>query len=549
MSGLVDRMSRVWPWFFAVLSGLLLALCYAPFGWGNLCWAALTPLTVALWLRDPAPRQNSLRAAGFGFVCGLVYFGGSLFWLTTLTTPGWALLAIYLAVYPALWAMFLGIIRPVGLNRKREPVWMGSIHNLRICLLGASAWVGLETVRGFLFTGFGWNALGVALNKNIPLIQITDITGVGGVSFLVVFANLMAVATVKRLVLEVGRGARRPHYDFALTVALIALIWAYGVRQMMAPAPDTTALTFAAVQANVPQATRNDPNFEFDVLEKYRRLTETAIAMQPDLILWPESAPPRPLFNDQRTWETVRELAESHAGDILIGTVHFSEQGDFNSVVLLTNHAKSAQMYHKMHLVPFGEYVPFRSGFPLFAWVVGDLVPDDFDPGPYPEILEMAAKPVRIGPLVCFEDTLGNLARQFAIRGAQLFAVVTNDGWFLESAGSRQHLQNAIFRCAENKIPMIRAANTGVTCLVDRFGVVREELRSEDGNTFIEGILFHRVEVPKNPSPTFYARNGDVFSFVCLAVSLATICVFSLRRWKNKDSACPNPNETKISHP
>ena len=200
MSGLVDRMSRVWPWFFAVLSGLLLALCYAPFGWGNLCWAALTPLTVALWLRDPAPRQNSLRAAGFGFVCGLVYFGGSLFWLTTLTTPGWALLAIYLAVYPALWAMFLGIIRPVGLNRKREPVWMGSIHNLRICLLGASAWVGLETVRGFLFTGFGWNALGVALNKNIPLIQITDITGVGGVSFLVVFANLMAVATVKRLV-------------------------------------------------------------------------------------------------------------------------------------------------------------------------------------------------------------------------------------------------------------------------------------------------------------------------------------------------------------
>ncbi|MFZ4780186.1 MAG: apolipoprotein N-acyltransferase, partial [Terrimicrobiaceae bacterium] len=391
------------------------------------------------------------------------------------------------------------------------------------------------------------NALGIALNKNIALIQIADITGVGGLSFLIVFANLMAVTTVKRLLVEVGRGARRAHYDFALTVGAIALAWTYGIRQLLDPAPDSTPLTFAAVQANIPQATRNDPDFEFQVLDKYRELTETAIAMRPDLILWPESAPPRPLFNDQNTWETMKSLAEAHDGDILIGTVHFSEQGDYNSVALLTDHAKSAQMYHKMHLVPFGEYVPFRSGFPLFAWVVGDLVPDDFDPGQHPEVLEMAAQPVRIGPLVCFEDTLGNLARQFALRGAQLFAVVTNDGWFLQSAGSRQHLQNAIFRCAENKIPMIRAANTGVTCLVDRFGVVREELRAVDGNTFVEGVLFQRVDVPKNPVPTFYARFGDVFSYACLALSLGGIVLFVVRIRKKKDSACPNPDETKIS--
>ncbi len=515
-----------------------------------MAWVALVPLIVAVWFSKPATRWEPLRLAGLGFVCGVGYFSGSLWWLTTLTFPGWALLSLYLAFYPALWAIFLGtVIRPVGLNKKGDPVWLGSLHNLRIGILGAAAWVGLEWIRGVFMSGFGWNGLGVALNRNTPLIQIADITGVGGVSFLVVLCNIIAVVTVKRLMLEVGRGARRPHYDFALTVAAIALVWSYGIRQMLAPPPASTPLTFAAVQGNVPQATRNDPAFEMDVLDIYRKHTETAIAMKPDLILWPESAAPRPIFNDQRTWDIVRALAEAHDGDLLIGTVHYSDQGDYNSVALLSDHGESAQMYHKMHLVPFGEFVPFRENFPLLAWIVGDLVPGDFDAGPYPEVLEMAVKPIKIGPLVCFEDTLGDLARQFALRSAQFFAVVTNDGWFGESAGSRQHLENAIFRCAENKLPMIRAANTGVTCVVDRFGIVREELKSESGDTFIEGIFFNKLDVPTAPIVTFYARNGEVFSLLCLALAIVASVVFAIQNRRRKDSACPEPPETKISLP
>ena len=270
----------------ALLSGLLLMLCYAPFRLGDMAWVALVPLIVAVWFSKPATRWEPLRLAGLGFVCGVGYFGGSLWWLTTLTFPGWALLSLYLAFYPALWAIFLGtVIRPVGLNKKGDPVWLGSLHNLRIGILGAAAWVGLEWIRGVFMSGFGWNGLGVALNRNTPLIQIADITGVGGVSFLVVLCNIIAVVTVKRLMLEVGRGARRPHYDFALTVAAIALVWSYGIRQMLAPPPASTPLTFAAVQGNVPQATRNDPAFEMDVLDIYRKHTQTAIAMKPDLIL------------------------------------------------------------------------------------------------------------------------------------------------------------------------------------------------------------------------------------------------------------------------
>lgn len=536
----------MWPWIFALLSGLAMALCYEPVGWGDLCWVALVPLVCAVWLVKRPVRRPWLHLAALGFVFGCVYFGGSLFWLTTLTVPGWVALSLYLALYPALWTMFLGTVAgSAGEDREGRPGWLSSARNLRICGLGAAGWVAVEWLRGVLFPQFPWNEVGIALGKNIPLIQIADITGVGGVSFLVVLANLMLVATVRRLVLEVGRGVRRPHYDFALTVALVTLAWGYGFRQIIAPAGETVDFSFAAVQANVPQNVRNNLDFETDVLNRYFRHTEAAMAMKPDLILWPESATPRPLFNDQGTWDFVRGIAERYDGDLLLGTVHFSEQGDYNSVALLSNHAKEAQMYHKMHLVPFGEYVPFRKGFPFFAWIVGELVPDDFDPGPYPVVFELSSKSVKLGPLICFEDVLGDLAREFALLGAQAFAVVTNDGWFLESAGSRQHAAHAVFRCAENKLPMIRAGNTGLTCGVDRFGRMGEVLKTPEGNTFLEGVLFGRVATPLHPVPTFYARNGDVFSMVCLGVSLLAAVIFLIRCRKIKNSACPSPSETE----
>ena len=136
--------------------------------------------------------------------------------------------------------------------------------------------------------------------------------------------------------------------------------------------------------------------------------------------------------------------------------MHWGQEGDFNSIALLTSRGSEAQLHHKIHLVPFGGYVPLRAEFPLLARIIGELVPDDFDPGKKFTLLEMEAKPVKLGPLVCFEDTLGDLARHFAELGAQAFVVVTNDGWFNESSGSLQHVRNALFRCVENNIPMMQ---------------------------------------------------------------------------------------------
>ncbi len=535
-------MSRVLPWALAVTSGALLGLCYPPWGFGDLCWLALAPLAWAVWFTKPPERHPWLHRAGLGYVCGVVFFTISASWLTTLTWPGFVLLVLYFAGYFSAWTLLAWLLA----GTHPPTAWLSSLHNLRVCLLASAGWVALEWLRGVIFPAFGWNGLAIALYKNIPLIQIADITGTGGVSFLVIMANLTLAVTVRRLAMEIGQHRLKPHLDFAVAVALIASAWGYGVRQLLEPPPESSELTFAAVQANIPQDVRNDPAFSLEVLETYRRQTTAAIAMQPDLILWPESSTPAPLLGDQLTWDLVRGLAEQHTGDFLLGTVHWAREGDFNSIALLTSRGTEAQLYHKIHLVPFGEYVPLREEFPLLAAIVGDLVPDDFDAGTQFEILEMASRPVKLGPLVCFEDTLGDLARRFAQRGAQAFVVVTNDGWFLKSAGSMQHLQNAVFRCVETKLPMIRAANTGVTCAIDRLGTVREVLRDDTGSTFTQGVLFSRIDAPTHPEPTFYTRYGEVFSISCLAATALAIAGILARR-KFQNSSCPNPPDTKPS--
>lgn len=539
-------MSRVLPWFLALSSGLLLGLCYPPFGLGDLCWVALVPLVWAVWFCPPAKTRDWLRTAGLGYSCGFVFFAISAHWLTTLTWPGYVLLVFYFGFYFAAWTLFAKMLLSA---RTGGDSWLASLHNLRVCALGAAGWVALEWLRGIVFPAFGWNGLGIAQHANIALIQIADITGVGGISFLVAMTNLMLAVSIKRLHLELQRGARRAHYDFAITIALVALAWTYGVRKHFQAEPNAESLGFAAVQANIPQDVRNDPDNEIQVLETLKNQTLPAMAMNPDLILWPESSTPSPLLGNQFTWDLVRGLAEQYTGDFLIGTVHWGKDGDYNSIALLTKQGKEAQLYNKIHLVPFGEYVPLRQEFPLLAKIVGDLVPADFDAGKEFTLLELQAKPVRLGPLICFEDTVGDLARRFALLGAQCFAVVTNDGWFLKSAGSRQHLNNAVFRSVENKIPMIRAANTGVTCAIDRLGVVREVLSDSSGNTFLQGVLFGKISAPTNPKPTFFARYGEVFSISCLVISLLTLAISLIRFAKNKKSSCSNHPKTKTSAP
>ncbi len=549
-------MRRLWPWFAAVLSGVLATICFAPFEQTWVCWIALTPLLAAVWFSGEGTKRRWLRDLLLGYVAGVVFFWGVFSWLHTVTVPGMILVGLYMGVYFALWSWLAGLVRPcqpsTEENKKtfnvqprklsgsnvqlenplpnespetRSP-WLSSLHNLRLALVLAAAWTALEWVRGWMFTGWGWNGLGVALHKILPIIQIAEFTGVAGLSFLVAFANVIAIATVRRFLLETEVRVRRPHYDFTLTMAAIVGLAAFGIRALQVKTP-MEPLRVAAIQANVPREEKFSRQFQEKIFQQFTRLTQIALATRPSpqLIIWPESSTPAPALLDAENNRFVMELSASSKTDLLLGTIDADKDGDYNAALLISKSGEDIQIYHKLHLVPFGEYVPGRNTVPFIGAIVGDQVPADFTRGKEPVVFRLTTDRVMVAPLICFEDTLGELTRQFVLHGANLLANVTNDGWFLRSAGSQQHLENAIFRCVETRRPMVRAANTGVTCFVNRFGRVTQVLLDGKGSQFTEGVLSGTIEVPSGAELTFYVRHGELFAKVCGGLTLLFLLV------------------------
>ena len=200
----------------------------------------------------------------------------------------------------------------------------------------------------------------------------------------------------------------------------------------------------------------------------------------------------------------------------------------YNAAALMAGSFDSPelQLYHKMHLVPFGEFVPFRKELPfLDAWLK-HLVPGDFDRGESAEPLPFPGKPMQVLPLICFEDTVGRHARKFIRPGSQFLVNVTNDGWFRQSPAAEQHVANARFRCVELRRPMVRACNTGVTCLIDDRGRVTAALSDPDSGFFVKGALASTLRVPTAPPMTFYARFGDLFTFIVAACALVLLVLY-----------------------
>ena len=285
-------------------------------------------------------------------------------------------------------------------------------------------------------------------------------------------------------------------------------------------------LRVAAVQANVPREEKFSQEFQGKTFYQFARLTRIALAVQPppDLILWPESSMPAPVLQDASNFRFVMNVAGSMKSDLLLGSLDEDANGAYNAALLVPGGAGKPQVYRKLHLVPFGEYVPGRHTVPFIAKIVGDQVPDDFARGKEPVVFRLT-NGMLVAPLICFEDTLGELTRQFVLRGAVVLANVTNDGWFLRSAASEQHLANAIFRCVETRRPLVRAANTGITCFVNQNGRVTQILRGSKGSTFTEGVLSGVVEVPAVPQMTFYTRHGELFAKLCAGFTLLFLLV------------------------
>jgi apolipoprotein N-acyltransferase len=313
-------------------------------------------------------------------------------------------------------------------------------------------------------------------------------------------------------------------------MAAIVGVMGFGLRSLQIQRP-AKPLNVVLVQPNIPRDQKFNAEFAEKTFEQFTRLSAPALgaSARPDLVVWPESSMPGPVLHDDLSNRFVMDFSASAKTDLLLGTIDLDETHDYNAAMLVSDGGKRVQVYRKVHLVPFGEYIPGRNTIPLLARVVGDQVPGDFGFGKEHTVFHLREDKALIAPLICFEDTIGDLTRQFVLGGANLLANVTNDGWFLRSAGSRQHLANAVFRCVETRLPMVRAANTGVTCFINEFGRITQILMDEHGSQFIDGALTGEVSIPTERVLTFYVRHGELFAECSVGVSVLVVVFLGMR--------------------
>ena len=480
-----------------VLSAVCLVLAFPKTDLWPLAWVGLIPL-----LRD-LDGQTPLRAFARAYLCGILFFGGTLYWLIHVTLPGMFLLVAYLASYFG----FFGI-GYIFLNRLKT-AWK---------LLGiASLWTLLEFIRAHFLTGFGWASLGYSQYKNLVLIQVADLIGVYGVSLGIVLANLLFKEILDGI--RKDPRARKLKFTRSLTVPalILALALGYGAlrlavvrRAQNQPAPQAT---IAVIQANIPQPMKwYEPAWP-DILARYKILTAAAAKENPDLIIWPETSYPGILWEDEELFDELQKFVAGLGVPLLVGSIVHEDDHYYNTAILLSKDGEILRRYKKIHLVPFGEYLPLRFLFPFLAHIVPIA---DFIAGKEYTVFEVPGGDTQrsFSVLICFEDTLGDLARQFVRQGAGLLVNMTNDAWFHDTKEPFMHAQASVFRSVENRRALVRAANTVVSCFIDASGRVTKAVADEYGKkTYVPGYGIAKVRFDRQK--TFYTRYGDVFVLVC----------------------------------
>ncbi len=489
-----------------LLGGLTLAAAFPKVGWHPLAWVAIAPLLVAL--TDATP----LRAWWYGILFGVAFRAGTLYWVVHAMTRfgglalpvavlGVAVLVLYLAAF---WGLFALVVNRAGADRPRA------------VLLLAATWAGLEYIQSVFLSGFPWALLGYAGAGFLPVAQVADLAGVFILSFVVMLSNGAVAAAVR------GRPGWRACAATAAVVIAGVVVYGYG-RLSATPAGEVgVTVPVALVQGNVSQDVKWDPSVKERTLHRHLSLSEDGARGGAKLVVWPESSWPDPygVERDAQASALLAGVARRTGTALVVGTVHVesSEAGTTvaNAAVVVDGDGSHAGRYEKSHLVPFGEYLPLQSFLrflgPLVQAVGAMRAGDPSQP-------LLSAPIVGVPPFglaICYEVIFPGLVRQQVRAGAQFLVTITNDAWYGTSSGPYQHFDMARLRAIENRRWLLRAANTGISGIVDPWGrvVQRTEMETE---AVVLGEVRARDEL------TVYARTGDAFAIACAL--LATVCI------------------------
>ena len=530
-----------WSEAFSALDAALAAvLLAAAFSVRGAPWAALVGL-VPLWgMARVAPEGRALR---FGAAAAFAFWAVTLRWLTNVTVLGWLGLSAYCAL----------LVMPSVLFANR---WKGGPMGFAFGLAGI--WWGMEWFRGWFGGGFPWNPLAAAMVPWTWTVQPAEWIGAGGVSALVALANALLAWPLtggrRRRALEAwlrgeSPGAMPPPPVSRRQRVKDAVAWGTGVLAVAAwigigilqdvaygfadyyNVEHQRPVTVAMVQPSIPQDEKWVSSKVDMIYSRLATLTRQAIAgpaPAPDAVLWPETAVPDDLLTSKRSMALASSLCRARGTPLVTGTLDtvLDEAAGtvayYNAAALLDAQGRPAASYAKRHLVVMGEFVPLARFIPA-AWRRALGIPPDITPGTAGGRFPLGPRGAEVpaAPLICFEDLVASLARRDVADGARLLVNLTNDAWFDDALAPMQHMRAAALRTVENRVPLLRAANTGVTCAIDRIGRVTALLRDGDtGRTAAPGVLRATVLAPPDGMRlTFYTRFGNIGGVPCAAAT------------------------------
>lgn len=495
--------------FLACLSGFLLFLSFPKFGSGLFAWVALIPLLFAL-------KNAATVLQGFllGFVTGIVGYIGIIYWIAyVIVNYGYLplyvgillmlILAAYLSLYVSLFAA--GIVYFRG--------------KMPVCLVAPFLWVCFEYGKSYILTGFPWANLGYSQYANIYLIQFADVAGVFGISFLIILANAVLFDVISKKTKQANIAA-------VVVFFVFAGVYLYGfnrVDQVNKAVEKSPVLEVSLVQGNIDQSIKWDKNFQTETLNIYEKLSLNNYPAANSLIVWPETAVPLKFEEKSGMHDKITDLAANTQSWLITGSVSYARRKSgndyFNSAYLLSPSGDVMGRYDKVHLVPYGEYVPLRKVLPFVEGFTAGIGDFSSGKGFYP--LTMNDK--KIGVLICYEGILWNAAREYKNHSAELLVNITNDAWFGATSAPFQHFSMTVFRAVETRLYLVRAANTGISGVVNPTGRITARTGIFQRDALKENVRFVNV-------PTIYSRYGDIL----VAISFLMIIVLQIISLKGR---------------
>ncbi len=525
-------------WVLAVfgLTVLLINLSFPPFNTGEAAYVLALP--AILWAyRRPDFKLYAWTVLGAQAVGWTILLG----WLHHVTWVGLFLLGPFIGLLVGVW--FLAVWWTIPRLRGHKAL-------VRIlAMFGLAAlWVVLEWLRGVIFSGFPWLPLAASQWQRPLLLQVAAYAGAWATSFILVVFNLGAAAYAHRAFFEgvTGLKKRTPEFSIALLVLMAGSFPFLADRFNQRRQP---LVRVAVVQPYIPQNEKWDSARATEVLQTIEQVTlDAARRGRPYAIFWPEAVTPWALHRDPnvRTW--LESMARRAKRPLLLGSVYTEGSGTdgelwYNGAFVVDPQSGLVPAgYAKRKLVPFGEYVPLR---PLLGWIE-KFVPigGDFQRGmdASPLQLQVGSRTVPVGVLICYEDIFPGLARESALAGAEVLAVLTNNGWFGEGGAAYQHAAHSVLRAIETRRPVIRCGNGGWSGWIDEYGTIRATLRDETGSVYFRGA--ETLEVSRDTRWTgkqsLYTEHGDWFLLVCVALAVVAYYVVLMLR-----APRPTPDETR----